>query len=300
MQWGTPEDLEEYKLWSKAFKALLIKQNSISNPKGSLVLTMAGKGQRFLDAGYKRKKPFINVSNKPMFIRAINSMPSTEEKYVIVQGDKFLLNEVNNEIKLIVNNKGYKVRNLINPTDGQAISCVKGLKNDALRNPITVTACDHACLYDKEILLNYLEDKSVDIIVWGYRKHANAIRNPKMYGWINEKSNIIKNISVKKALNDPSNDPVVVGTFTFKNYNILKNSINSLVKRNFKVNGEFYIDSAINDAILLGYKCMFFEIDHYFCWGTPNELKTFEYWQSCFSKWKSHSYNIKDDKWINK
>ena len=59
MQWGTPQDLEEYMIWSKVFRSLLIKNNTEYSPKGSLVLTMAGKGKRFVDAGYKNKKPLI-------------------------------------------------------------------------------------------------------------------------------------------------------------------------------------------------------------------------------------------------
>ena len=40
-----------------------------------------------------------------------------------------------------------------------------------------------------------------------------------------------------------------------------------------------------------------FDVDHYFSWGTPNELRTFEYWQSCFHKWKSHEYSWSRDPW---
>ena len=298
MQWGTPQDLEEYMIWSKVFRSLLKKNNTECSAKGSLVLTMAGKGKRFIDEGYKNKKPLIEVSNKPMFIRAINSMPNTKSKYLITQGDNYLIEKLNNEIKSLSNRDEFKIKNLRSVTEGQAISCIKGLKEEKLNNPITVTACDHACLYDENAFLNYLKDTSIDIIVWGYRKHANAIRNPHMYGWINEENNFIKSISVKKPLEDPTNDPLVVGTFTFRNYNVLKKSINSLVKRKYKVNGEYYIDSAINDGISLGYKCKMFEIDHYICWGTPNELKTFNYWQNCFSKWKGHPYSFKNDQWI--
>ena len=57
------------------------------------------------------------------------------------------------------------------------------------------------------------------------------------------------------------------------------------------------MDSCINDALLLGYKCHVFDVDHYFSWGTPNELRTFEYWQSCFHKWKSHEYSWSRDPW---
>ena len=56
------------------------------------------------------------------------------------------------------------------------------------------------------------------------------------------------------------------------------------------VNNEYYIDSLIKDALRLKYKCKFFEVDQFICWGTPNELRTFKYWQNCFNEWNVHSY----------
>ena len=68
-----------------------------------------------------------------------------------------------------------------------------------------------------------------------------------------------------------------------------------LIARDGRVNGEFYIDSCINDAIALGLNCQLFEVDSYLCWGTPNDLRTFEYWQSCFHKWPGHPYRLELD-----
>ena len=51
----------------------------------------------------------------------------------------------------------------------------------------------------------------------------------------------------------------------------------------------------LNDAISMGLRCVIFEIENYICWGTPNDLKTFEYWQRCFSNWMSHPYMIEKD-----
>ena len=75
--------------------------------------------------------------------------------------------------------------------------------------------------------------------------------------------------------------------FTFKKLNNFLDSVEKMKKRNAKVNDEYYVDTAINDAIALGLRCVIFEIDSYICWGTPNDLKTFEYWQSCFNIWNS-------------
>ena len=71
-----------------------------------------------------------------------------------------------------------------------------------------------------------------------------------------------------------------------------------LIGRDGRVNGEFYVDSAIEDALALGLEARIFEIDHYLCWGTPDELRSFEYWQSCFQKWPAHSYALEADRFV--
>jgi hypothetical protein len=68
-----------------------------------------------------------------------------------------------------------------------------------------------------------------------------------------------------------------------------------MIARDGRVNGEFYVDSCINDAVAAGLNCRIFEVAHYLCWGTPDDLRTFEYWQSCFHKWDAHPYRIEHD-----
>ena len=145
-----------------------------------------------------------------------------------------------------------------------------------------------------------LED--VDIIIWGARGYPGAIRSPKMYGWIDvDNKDMVKSVSVKTPLSDPFKDPIIVGTFTFKKLEYFINSYYSMKDRNAKINDEFYVDTLINDAIKLGYRCAFFEVDRYICWGTPNDLRTFEYWQSCFNSWDNHPYKtVKDQNFLPK
>ena len=77
MQWGTPEDLEEYKIWSLIFKKILSrkKENQLN---WNCIMPMAGKGQRFIDEGYKTLKPLIPISGKKMFIQALNLLPQVK------------------------------------------------------------------------------------------------------------------------------------------------------------------------------------------------------------------------------
>ena len=106
------------------------------------------------------------------------------------------------------------------------------------------------------------------------------------------------NISVKNPIDQSLSQPIVIGMFTFKNAKILERCIDELVKKNHRINNEFYLDSAVNEALNLGLSCKVFNVDHFISFGTPSDLKTFEYWQSCFSKWNAHPYQLEEDPFI--
>ena len=140
-----------------------------------------------------------------------------------------------------------------------------------------------------------MDDLETDVIVWVMRGHPGAIRNPKQYGWVDEVGGLVRGVSVKVPLRDPSTDPAVIGTFTFKRAKDFVAAAERMIGREARVNNEFYIDTAINDAIALGLRCRILDVDHYIGWGTPDDLLTFEYWQSCFDKWESHPYLLEAD-----
>ena len=48
----------------------------------------------------------------------------------------------------------------------------------------------------------------------------------------------------------------------------------------------------------MGLRCHMLEGDGFMSWGTPNDLRTFEYWQSCFHKWAGHPYQLENDQRI--
>ena len=298
MQWGTPEDVAEYNTCSKAFRGLIAQPVSNSTPRGALVIPMAGLGQRFSKDGYTLTKPLIPVSGLPMVVQATHDLPPAERHVFVLRADMAGYQDVANQLKLLYPKAIIKTIDRV--TEGQACTAFIGL--DALENeadkvpdPVTIGACDHGVLYDADAYNRLVSDQSVDVIVWGVRGYPNATRNPKMYGWIDVDGDLIRSISVKMPLNTPASDPIVLGTFTFRRPEDFRRALDRLIARNGQINGEFYIDSLINDAIALGMRCYLFEVDSYLCWGTPNDLRTFEYWQSCFHKWPGHPYRMELD-----
>lgn len=295
MQWGTPEDVEEYNAWSRVFKALIAPPKNKSVPRGALVIPMAGLGQRFVNEGYVQTKPLIPVSGRSMVAQATHDLPSAEQHVFVLRSDMAGYENIVDELKNLYPDA--IIKKVDHVTEGQA--CTASIGVEALvqergqsMTPITIGACDNGALYDMDIFSRLANDPQVDVIVWGIRSYPNATRHPNMFGWIDAEDGIVKHISVKKPLDAPASDPVVLGTFTFRREADYRRAYERLLERDGRVNDEFYIDSLINDAIALGLRCHLFEVDSYLCWGTPADLKTFEYWQSCFHKWTSHPYRL--------
>ncbi len=291
MQWGVPSDLEEYKYWSNIFKTINNQQQRV-HISGALLLPMAGLGSRFKKEGYKLAKPLIPINGKPMATQALSTLPKTETSIFILRTD---LPQVSNLVSVLQKEQSEADFYMLDHvTDGQATTCIKGGKSISDDVAVTIAACDNAMLYDANAFKAMFDDETVDVIVWGARGYPGAARNPEAYGWIkvNDDNGKIQNVAVKTPLKNPSNDPIVVGSFTFKRMSDFRHCVNRMKDREGLVNGEYFIDTAINDAIALGLNCKIFYIDHYVCWGTPNDLKTFQYWQSCFNKWNSHPYSL--------
>ena len=59
---------------------------------------------------------------------------------------------------------------------------------------------------------------------------------------------------------------------------------NSNIKEDIRTNGEFYVDDVLNQNIKDGLKVKVFEVENYICWGTPNDFRTYNYWEDYFNK----------------
>ena len=298
MQWGTPDDVAEYNGWSAAFRRMIEPQQTATTSAGSVIIPMAGLGQRFADEGYTVTKPLIPISGKPMVIQAVNDLPPAQHYSFVLRSDMSGHKEITDTLKQTYENVVIEIIPIV--TEGQACTALIGLdalvkKIGNVPGPVTFGACDNGAIYDHSAFQSLSENPEVDVIVWGVRGHANAVRHPKMYGWIDADNGHIHRISVKTPLSSPATDPIVLGTFTFRRAEDFRKVVERLIARDGRVNGEFYIDSCINDAIDLGLKCYLFEVDSFLSWGTPNDLRTFEYWQSCFHKWAGHHYRLEKD-----
>lgn len=299
LQWGSPRDLQDYQRWSEYFKEIIKPQSKINVQKESInLIPLAGRGKRFTNEGYNEPKPLIPVNDRPMIIQACLYLPEAEKTIFVCLGKHLDEYPLNNEIKQVYSKA--KIVRLDEVTRGQACTCEVGLKGENVDAPLFVAASDNGMLWNKDKYQELLNDETVHCIVWSFRHYSLSEKNPQMYGWIEvDENNNIQRVSVKKPISaNPYEDHAIVGAFYFRKADYLLQAVQQMYKKNVRINNEFYVDSCINEIIDMGLIAKVFEVDHYVCWGTPNDLKTHQYWQSFFHKCSWHPYRKEKDSTI--
>ncbi|MBK3773450.1 NTP transferase domain-containing protein [Azospirillum brasilense] len=294
MQWGTPQDLQEYRWFSDAFRRQGTPEAAIApRHAGTVMVPMAGAGSRFAARGYTLPKPLVPVSGRPMVEQAVRDLPDADRRLFVLRRDMPGAEACADALRSAFGNAEITMIDAL--TDGQARTCLLGLDGVDLDRPLTIGACDNGVLYDAAAFSALMDDPETDVIVWGARGYPGALRAPQMYGWIDAEDGRVRNVSVKVPLEDPSRDPVIVGTFTFKRAGDFKRAAERMIAADRRVNGEFYVDSCINDAVEMGLSVRLLEVHSYLCWGTPDDLETYAYWQAAFHKWANHPYRLEAD-----
>ena len=173
LQWGTPEDLQEYQAWSDWFQNWEDWRPSLTLP-GTTLIPAAGSGQRFVAAGYSTPKPLIPMAGVPMLSRAVATLPRTPRTAVVVREELF-----NNAA---LRRLGMKLVPTAS-TQGQAETCLVPAPAIDTNESLLIAACDAAFAYSEKRLSQLVSDPSIDLVVWTFRNHPHANRNPGQYGW---------------------------------------------------------------------------------------------------------------------
>ena len=241
------------------------------------IIPMAGIGSRFSEAGYTLPKALIPVSGVPMIIKAIKDMPASNKWIFIVRKehiddykiDKLIKNELPKAIIIPV----------AKTTEGQACTCMLAEPYLDPEEPVFIAACDNGYIYDNKKYSALTADKKVDCIVWTFTQRETLRRNPQSWGWckLAEDGKTIKTMSVKVPVsNNPHDDHAVVATFYFKHAKDFIDAVNLMIRENYRIKNEFYVDSVPIFLNKFGKKSVIFDVDLYLGWGTPKDLYDYQ------------------------
>ena len=290
LHWGVPADLEEYRSWSNYFAAYTDWKPQISRASGVNLIPMAGAGARFSREGYVQPKPLVPVAGAPMVQRALHSLPPAQRSIAACLVDHLQTSP----LEPVLCSNGYRVDILPVPqlTQGQAATCL--LARDRLdpSAPLLVAPCDAALVYNEAEYAALTASPHLDCLVWTFRNHPHANRYPEQYGWVQATpEGDIQGVSCKKPLSHyVQRDPGVIGAFWFRQARFFFEAVDGLIAQNRRINNEFYVDSAIEVLLEQGRRAKIFDVEHYICFGTPDDVRCFEFWADYFHDAPHHPY----------
>jgi dTDP-glucose pyrophosphorylase len=290
LQWGTPEDLDEYVGWSNYFANYSDWRPSRPGDDTQILLPMVGAGVRFQREGYTMPKPLVQVAGVPMVKRSLDSLPRAKSWLAVCRTEHLQypglaegLSGPNREVTT------FAVEKL---TEGQACTCLIGLDHLDPEMPLLIAPCDSAVVFDERRFAALKADSAVDCVVWTFRNHPHANRHPSNYGWMRtDAMDWVTGVSCKVPLRpDVRRDPGVIGFFWFRKARFFREAAEELIRQNRRVNNEFYVDSAIDVLLEQGRRAKVFDVKHLICFGVPADVRTYEYWESYFRQAVHHPY----------
>ena len=293
MQWGTPEDLEEYVFWSDAFRQLASndKLGEYIVGTGNLAVLASGKGSRFSDVGYRIPKPFLSVSGDSMLNQVLRVGEPKAKKAVSVTKDLLTYTALSADVRVVP---------FPDLTGGQAESTSYLLEalTDWEESPFTVLPSDTIFSDSSASLERIINEVSGDafVVIWACHASPFALKNPQSFGWVISNMNEVETFVKTPPRSDRAK--VMSGAFTFSSNRDFSVLYSALKNRELRVNGEYYLDSTISIAQELGFKVKIFEPEFCLSLGTPYEFETFRYWQTAFDQWKGHPYSLEHDKFV--
>lgn len=256
----------------------------------NILIPMAGAGSRFADAGYTTHKPAIPTTDRrtgrkvPMVVAATLDLPGVREAGTnIIYIDRDFHRDGGVEEEILAHIPGATFLTLDYLTEGQASTCLLARQLIDSDRELLIAGCDNGMIYDHAAF--EAAKREADALIFTYRKHHHVLDKPEAYGWVRiEGENRATAMSVKVPLSDePMNDHAVVATFWFRRGADFVAAADRMIAKNDRINGEFYVDQAMQHAIELGLKVMVFEIERYLGWGTPRDYEDFEktlaYWR---------------------
>ena len=279
---GTPYDYEEYIYWLKALNS----KNNFQNDEFTNdvnIIPVAGQGSRFIDAGFKTPKPLLIFENNLLIEHSFASMPKSKRNIIISRLNNFHVSKLDKKMK----EKLYDchIINLDEMTNGQLDSCLAANKYLDRSDSILISSCDYSLHYDIKSWFDFKKSDDADIIIWTNKLKSTPVKDYEAFAYclVNHKNNVTKIIEKKTISEKPWFDPMVVGTFWFKRWEIFL-EMHNYVKTNgsFENAQENFIGTNINYLINRGYKVKCFWVDRWISYGDPFEYEMIHYWSDYF------------------
>lgn len=237
----------------------------------NIVIPMAGRGSRFVQAGYSLPKPLIPVRGVPMIKAVIENLkPKCEHHFIFLCLREHIKEfSIDKKLKSIVPDA--TIISIDKVTEGAA--CTVLLAKDYINN-------DNALMIANS-------DQWIDININDYLDAMEKQRRDGfiMTMWADDPKWSYIRLDSNERITEVVEKQVVSNEATVGIYNYAKGSYfvkaaETMIAKNLRVNNEFYVAPAFNAMIENGLKVGFYnvgkEYDGMYGLGIPEDIKKFE------------------------
>jgi NDP-sugar pyrophosphorylase family protein len=209
-----------------------------------IVVPMAGRGARFANAGFTIPKPLIPVGGRPMIHWVIeNISPQRKHHFVFLLLAEHLQRhpEVPAELKRLC--PGCEIVPVPGVTEGAACTVLLARGAISLEEPLMIANSDQIVDLDINEYLAVADHAGVDGLIMTFWSD-----HPKWSYCRLRPDGTISEVVEKKVVSNEA----TVGIYNFRKGSDFVRAAESMIARNLRVNGEFYVAPAYNQLIEQG------------------------------------------------
>ena len=245
----------------KAIKMLKESKASWKESGLNVLIPMAGAGSRFTESGYAFPKPLIDVHDKPMIQAVVDSLAIAATYTYIVQKSHFEKYNLGYLLNAITPN--CNIVQVDGITEGAAVTCLLAKEFINTDSPLVMANSDQIVDWSSREFLYDMHSKNADGGIVTFKS-----THPKWsYAKINELG-LVSEVAEKK----PISDNATVGIYYWKHGSDFVKYAEQMIKKDIRVNGEFYTCPVFNEAIEDGKKIYTTSVNKMWGIGTPEDL----------------------------
>lgn len=216
-----------------------------------IIVPMAGAGSRFAVAGYTDPKPLIPVHGVPMIKVVIDNLtPACAHRFIFICQAKHVA-DYGLKARLAAWAPGCDIVELDGLTEGAACTVYAAKDLIDSTQPVMIANSDQYVDVDIDNYLLAMEEAGADGLIMTMK--AN---DPKWSFVGFDGAGLINRVVEKEAISDEA----TVGIYNFRTGSQLLTSIESMIRQDLRVNGEFYVAPAYNELIGQGASIVHYSI----------------------------------------
>lgn len=229
----------------------------------TIVIPMAGNGSRFAKVGYVDPKPLIPVHGKPMISWVVDNLRVPNAKFVFVIRPDYP-ESCRSHLEAIA--PGCSIITVDRVTEGAA--CTVLLAKDIINNetPLLIANSDQYIEFDVQDFVHSFEESGAD----GKISTFDGERNPK-WSYAAVTNGYVTEVREK----DPFSDHATTGVYMWKHGSDFVRFAEQMIRKNIRVNNEFYTVPVYNEAIAAGMKVTVSDCTKMWGLGVPEDLEYF-------------------------